>query len=290
LRVNLQYDGWNYLPVFVIPETEMLYILDGQGNRLDVKEGDDVANFLSIRKYQPEIPADMLGKMYEVEGLPSFDVEPFEKYTGVFEPGEPVVATEKLHGVFTGISYIPGYAFPIVYSKGFGSKNPLAFTMGPENDRNIYVRAVRKLLAGPTGTALNAITESAPDQAFHIFGETFGPGVQDLHYGLTELEFRAFDIYEGTWRKGAFLSPSDFAIACGFGSLKTAPILYAGPFDLDALTKVVGGKDSLSGKHVREGIVVRPENEREVFPLGRLLVKMVNPEYKLRKGGGEELA
>ena len=260
---------------------------------LGVNVGDDVAAALRITKYIPTIPEDMLGNVYIVEeGLPSFDVEPYEKNTDAFLPDEEVVATEKLHGSFTGISYIPGYAFPVVWSKGFDSSKPLAFEKGPENDKNIYVRSVRKLLTGETGTMLRRLIESAPDSSFHIFGETFGPGVQKGHqYGLKELEFRAFDIYQGEWRKGKFLDTVEFETVCGMIELPSVPVLYRGRFDLAALTAVVGGKDSISGKDIREGIVVRPYRVREHHG-ERLLLKMVNPEYKLRKGEGvgEELS
>ena len=49
------------------------------------------------------------------------------------------------------------------------------------------------------------------------------------------------------------------------------------------------GKETVSGQamHIREGIVVRPIQERQHPELGRCILKSVSEEYLLRKGGTE---
>ena len=46
------------------------------------------------------------------------------------------------------------------------------------------------------------------------------------------------------------------------------------------------GKSTLAD-HMREGVVIRPTEERYVDRLGRLILKLVSEEYLLRKGGTE---
>jgi hypothetical protein len=70
--------------------------------------------------------------------------------------------------------------------------------------------------------------------------------------------------------------------------LYKVPVLYHGPFDLAQLELVRDGKTMLAGDNVREGIVVRacPEG---VHPMhGRMVAKMISPNYLLRKVKGGE--
>lgn len=63
-------------------------------------EGDNVAEFLGITKYEPAIPANMGGDVFNggTEIVVPFDVEPLQKYMDSFKDGEMVEFSEKLHG------------------------------------------------------------------------------------------------------------------------------------------------------------------------------------------------
>ena len=65
------------------------------------------------------------------------------------------------------------------------------------------------------------------------------------------------------------------------------PVLYEGPFSEAALLEHTAGATVLGGKHVREGVVVRPAAERESPEFGRVFLKNVSGDYLTRKGGTE---
>ena len=74
----------------------------------------------------------------------------------LFDPGEVVVATEKLHGTCCVIQYFPGMDHPEMFpdhtgyrsitvsSKGLGSQG-LVLKCNEANTNNVYVRALRGL-------------------------------------------------------------------------------------------------------------------------------------------------
>ena len=53
------------------------------------------------------------------------------------------------------------------------------------------------------------------------------------------------------------------------------PVLYEGPFDMARLAERTDGRTSLKADHIREGVVVRPQEERESDGLGRVVLKSV---------------
>ena len=72
------------------------------------------------------------------------------------------------------------------------------------------------------------------------------------------------------------------------GNLFTlVPLLYEGPFSEAVLRDHTDGATALGGKHIREGIVVRPAVERESAEFGRVILKNVSGNYLTRKGGTE---
>lgn len=74
-------------------------VTNGEGIPLSVLEGVGVGDALGIRKWEPEIPPAMAGEVTNIgQVFPGYDVENFQRFPDVFEEGEYVVATEKLHG------------------------------------------------------------------------------------------------------------------------------------------------------------------------------------------------
>ena len=67
---------------------------------LPAVEGENVADFLGITKYEQPIPASMGGEIFNggTEIVVPYDVEPIQKYMDAFIDGEIFEATEKVHG------------------------------------------------------------------------------------------------------------------------------------------------------------------------------------------------
>lgn len=257
----------------------------------EVEVGDNVAEFFGITKWEPPIPAGMDG---DVIGAPEFaynyDIENFQTYP-TFLAGEMVEATEKLHGTNFRISYRPGVNYPELFgegdvaitSKGMGAKGLVLTDTDKNRAANLYVRTATELglieKVRELGTTLG--------QAIDLFGEIYGVGVQDLHYGTTKPEYRAFDIrvdhrFADSERKQALFENL---------GVERVPVLYSGPFDLVNLTAIRDGKSTLGGG-IREGIVITVMGEQTpaVADFGhtmRPILKMVSPEYLTRKGGTE---
>ena len=124
------------------------------------------------------------------------------------------------------------------------------------------------------------------NSVWYLIGEIFGANVQDLSYGLSDPDFRAFDFYEGFPGQGHYVNA---AASHPYKRLfKAVPEVFVGPFDPDLVGAYTPGDSLLMGAHhIREGVVIRPMQEREDNKLGRVILKSVSEDYLLRKGGTE---
>ncbi len=121
-------------------------------------------------------------------------------------------------------------------------------------------------------------------EPFYVLGEVYGRGVQDLHYGEPNPAFRVFDAYVGEPGRGRYLSPDEGESSLG-DLFPLVPVLYRGPFSAAVMLEQTDGATALGGKHVREGVVVKPVAERESAEFGRVILKSVSGDYLTRKGG-----
>lgn len=262
-------------------------VFDNGREDVPVDLGDDVSGLLGIEKYSPPIPAHLAGEVANMFGhTAKYDFERIESVPDMFELGEGVTFTEKLHGTFCGVSYIPGLNHPemfgpngdfLVHSKGLGAQG-LAFKNVPNNASNMYVRVLQKLIDDGLETTLKDVIPHI--KTVRIFGEIFGQGVQDLHYGLSKPEFRVFDIQiNDEWQSSMTVD----TIAKMIGA-EMVPMLYIGPYDPEVLISHRDGKTILgNGANVREGGVIRSSPEGVHPHHGRKIAKMISPDYLLRK-------
>jgi RNA ligase (TIGR02306 family) len=247
-------------------------------------DGTDFAERLGIVKWVPPIPPTMNGDVESAPDLlPWVDIENIQRFPGIFEPGEAVVLTEKLHGSACLLTYFAEDGRVQVSSKGFGAKS-LALK---EDPRNLYWRAVR---GHGVPEAAARLAERLGARRVGIFGEVFGAGVQDLTYGADgrrdTLGYAVFDVsaeIDGTvrWLDAAELLD---------GELPLVPRLHEGPYDIERVLELASGRESVSGRglHLREGVVIRPATERySTVTGGRAVAKAVSPAYLTRKGGTE---
>ncbi|MEU9036098.1 RNA ligase (ATP) [Streptomyces sp. NPDC048352] len=251
------------------------------------KEGTDFAEALGIVKWSPPVPTTMDGEVEAAPDLlPWVDIENLQRYPRIFEPGEPVVLTEKLHGTACLLTYVAAEERVLVSSKGVGAKG-LALK---EDERNVYWRAVRG-----HGVALAAarLAERLGASRVGVFGEVYGAGVQDLAYGVqaatadTPPGYAVFDVSAEIDGQVRWLDPAQVLRP---GELPLVPRLFEGPYDPEAVLELASGREGVSGRglHLREGVVVRPAAER-YSPVvgGRAIAKAVSPAYLTRKGGTE---
>lgn len=227
---------------------------------------DNVMDYLGIRRYEPPVKC-MPGGLDD--GLPEaewpqvysskFDVEDLRKHEDIFQEGEPVVVTEKLHGASTRAVWKDGVFY-------MGSRTRWLKPDVP----NHWIRALN---AAPQ---VKAWCEANPETV--LYGETYGP-VQELKYGLREPSFAPFAALRGgEWMNLPDLHESLFQFDVFF-----APVVYEGPYDR-AKIAAVAEEDSHTAavkSHMMEGVVICPATERRDDRTGRVCLKLISNRYWL---------
>ena len=280
------------IPMNLIPDSCMLAVSiehDGNDGSPILKLGEDASEVLGITKWEPPVPVAMAGEVANMFGSTVlYNFERIESVPDMFEPGEPVVASEKLHGTFASIVFEPGLNHPemfgehgeiIVHSKGLGAQG-LAFKNNAANDGNLYVRTLRALLDSGFEDRIRTMSWEYGGKSIAVLGEIFGRGVQDLAYGVDKPAFRMFDVKVAD----QYLTQIKLRIECAHNlGIDLVPTVYEGPFDLAALEAVRDGRTMLGGANIREGIVVRSATEARHEIHGRRIAKFISPDYLTRK-------
>lgn len=279
------------MPVLNDPDNAEIVWVDGENGRFPARVGEDLAALLGITKWEPTIPPELLGDVFAPGQhlTAKFDVEDIKAHPDIFAPGEEVEMREKLHGVFTAVGILPksdgiegGFGLGnniLLYSKGLGAQG-MAFADTVDNASSIYVRSTVGIRARIDELEFNL------SEPLTVMGETFGPGVQDLHYG-NRLQYRIFAACRGYRGDQRYLDADALAELAARLHVEVVPVLYRGPFSWDMLAEHTTGPSSMDSKHIREGVVVTPVIEREDMRLGRVALKSVSEKYLLRKGGTE---
>jgi RNA ligase (TIGR02306 family) len=256
-------------------------------------EGMDVAEILGIIKYEPPEPKYTLSGQQQKKrkSNPLFDkytdIENINNFNTVFEDGEEVVITEKIHGCNARYANLPvntnvlwGFILKL-FGKGY------EFVYGSHEiqkkwsntNRGFYKEDVWKKIA-----KRYKFNEWLPKD-YIIYGEIYGKGIQELTYGLDDIEFRVFDIkYKGKYLDWRLVY--DF---CQVSCLMPVPELFIGKYDDETRKLLSVGNSILSGAEIqiREGCVIKPIKERDDHKLGRVILKSLNPEYLLMKNRTE---
>ncbi len=279
------------------PDARPSVVNFSNGMIMDVDVGTDVAEFLEIVKYEPVVPPHMTGQVANLHGkTKGYDLENLKKFPNILVEGEKVVATEKTHGTFAGFGYWPGLDHPelhrgdfFAYSKGNGAKG-LVFKDVSANEGNVYHKMMKTFRSGTNhymDEVLVGISLRHNHMPVFVLSEIFGPGIQDLSYGQAAPTLIVFDIWVGPPEAGKFLSDHEFLLETTHWGLPTAIELYRGPYKRSVMDKLKEGSTQLGGgRHVIEGIVIRPVKERQHEAVGRVIFKHVGDGY-LTRGGAE---
>jgi RNA ligase (TIGR02306 family) len=199
------------------------------------------------------------------------EIENMRNFPALFESGESVILSEKVHGTQCRVGWIEGELMA-------GSKQ--VRRKRPEEDRfagNIYWFP---LSLEPVRTLLETLGRD--HRQVILFGEVYGSKIQSFHYGLHgRVGFRVFDLL----LDGHYLDWPDFLEICAQHGVETVPVLATLPFDLNEIKRFSEGKTQLMQQdaHIREGVVVRPLRERRDPRLGRVILKYVSDTYLFGK-------
>jgi len=268
-------------------------------DNFDFKIGDNVAEFFKCKKWEPPLRITNSKEAKYNSNIDPYiesytDIQNGRIFTDIFEDGEPVIATEKIHGTNCKIGYIDNYQ--IASSMSIRRAPPLKYTKGNkwlrllknwwfkrtcshEDKMNLYKKnpywfpwtianVCRLILYLKLMKHKNVL----------VYGEVYGSPVQSFHYGMkNKFGFKVFDIKID----GKFLSWDEFKNICGTFNVEIAPVAYEGPFDEEKISKVAEGKTLLNDTHIREGVVVRPVEEKTHPKVGRVCLKYLSTEYSL---------
>lgn len=108
-----------------------------------------------------------------------------------------------------------------------------------ESDRNIYWKMYREKL------------EAIPED-IEFFAEVYGIGIQDLNYGLKDVDVKIF----AATRKGYYMTPNTLDILCKQYNLPVVDFKFTKFKSVDQIRKLANEPSEYTEKHMREGIVV----------------------------------
>lgn len=274
---------------------------DAPEDRQQAALEEDYAEVLGITKWVPPIPVHLAGKVIPAPTLVRWiDIENIKRFPDIFKEGEPVTASEKVHGsccLVTADFHDGPFESPRVFvsSKGIGGQN-----LALEDDgRNVYWRAARQHNLIGFASFLAGYLHA---ERVGLFGEVYGKGVQDLHYGkdatadesigyvLFDVAFQPRTGGPAIWLTQDEIS-SIYAMPCDSTAAAPprAPVVYEGPYDYEKLAGLAEGRSLLDPDTIREGVVVRAVDERYSDVLGgRAIGKIVSNGYLLRGGDATE--
>lgn len=280
---------------------------DGHGT-IDIYEGTDVTDILGITKYEPptsSIPARMGGQKVRRENTyfkQYGKISHFKNYPDLFEEGEEVIVTEKIHGTNFRAGWVPTEANTLwkKVKKFFGLLPEWEFVYGSHHvqlqnkflwngyyKRNVYAEAVHKYSL-----------EARIPKGYVVYGEIYGPGIQKGYgYGVPSGEHRLaiFDVMalNPTTNQMEYQAWDSVVAMSETIRVPTVPIIVDGKFrQVDVPLWEQG--PSLIGWHPnhpvlnndpaqphREGCVVKPRHGTGESWMGRKVLRSINPEYLL---------
>lgn len=261
-----------------------------------IDDGDDLSGPMGVVKYEPPVPIHMAGQVCNIHGKTvGQDPENLKMHGDVFEEGEEVVTTEKLHGTNCQLGVIPGLGHEDLpedwycASKGLAAKG-LVFKDNEENADNLYLKTVKRQDIANKIKA-RFVEELAMGISVYIMGEIVGPGVQKGYdYGFKVPTFVGFALAmrrptgEVEWCPGRKIKSMMDEIG-----VPAANEFYRGPYRRTLMDEWRDGKTTYDGaNHIREGIVIISADEKRTATGARKLLKHISDAY-LAKTTGEEI-
>lgn len=265
-------------------------------------EDEDYAAQLEIVKYEPpeaEIPYQMRAKP-KIRVNTNFkkytDIENYKNYNRVFNDGEEVYVSEKLHGTSFRAGWFPNEANTLwkKFLRFIGYLPEWEFCWG---SRNVQIQN-KMFHKGyyPTDVYSQMVEKydlkNKLPKGFAVYGEIVGHGIQkNYNYNCGPGEYKLY-IYD-VMHEGKFMDYYPYGDDNTMESminkwgLTAVPKLYVGPFSKEVLEKYGSGDSTIPNQMIREGIVVKPTVETSCA-IGRKVLKYINEEYYLKNDEGTE--
>ena len=235
--------------------------------------GENVADYFpGVKKYEP--PVRITASDAEPDH-PLFikytDIENMRNFPDIFQVGEMVVLTEKIHGCNSRVAIIEDEL--MAGSHGLRRKRP-------ENGDFASSLYWYPLSLPPVREMLEDL--ATRHRQIILFGEIYGSKIQSLDYGHKgTIGYRVFDVFID----GKYLDWHSFLSICYQYDIDMVPAVAMIPFSLDTIKEHSEGNTLLmqDNPHIREGVVVKPVWERSDPKIGRVALKYVGDPYLFAK-------
>ena len=213
-------------------------------------EGDDLTEFLGIKKWEKALPAQLAGqaKGNFPTAIPKTDQERVQNLIQeiALSQGDEFEVTEKLEGS-SMTCYLIGDEFGVC-SRNLDLK---------ETEGNSFWATAR---AEDIEAKMRELRVKSTFTDFAVQGELIGPGIQGNIYNLSRCEFRVFDVYD--IQSGEYLNPFSRNLMVGMMGLRHVPVIDAEfvlNTDVDGLLNMAESKSELADVQ-REGLVFKQNN------------------------------
>lgn len=240
--------------------------------------GTDLTEEYRAHKYIAPVRVGAGDAETEISAFHTYtDIENTQRFPDAFCDNQRVIITEKIHGTNCRLGLVRDngeYVFCAGSHKVRRKEGGLYWEAMTEDAMNLL-----------TYLANNSCCNDEPCHDVILFGEIFGPGIQDMDYGQQGHSFRAFDISID----GVYMDYWDMVSTCDYFNVERVPQLFDGDYHCATIEDQTYGETSFGGVKSkfkgREGCVIRPWTEQHSDVLGgRLILKSVSADYRDRKG------
>lgn len=261
--------------------------------------GDDYAEILGVSKYEPPEPEFGGGQGTRAKVAsknqinPNFkkytDIENIKWYTDVFQPGEMVYISEKMHGTSARYGYVPRHYEGVLAPLKSAVMNFLAKWNIVDAQQFIFGSRRVQLHTGSNKSwykedvyskiLLQEDIEAKLQPGECVYGEIVGHAIQKNYtYGCKEGEHRFF-VYD-VMVDGKWLDYPAFVRWCGDRKFTPVPKLYVGPWSQEVHALHRDGESTVGGQKIREGVVIKSVVDGESI-CGRKVLKSISDAYYL---------
>ena len=235
--------------------------------------GQDVTDWFGAEKYVPPVRVGCGEAERDFGTFHQYtNIENIQRYPDLIPEGTDVIITEKIHGTNCRMGLCRDNSGEHIFMAGSHKVNR-------KSGEGLYWSFFTdKLKEG-----LSFMSDIHGGADVILFGEIFGPGVQDMHYGQTEKVFRAFDMTID----GKYVNYEALQHFCRGLGVEMVPEIYIGPFSHAVCESYTYGDTTFGvtgGFKGREGIVIKPLIEQTDRVGRRMIAKSVSADYLNRKG------